>query len=58
MLTRGYPPSKDDCREAGDVRSMNLPSHHKNADFRRLSAMIDAAQEHVEAAFVGTERVE
>jgi hypothetical protein len=57
-LTRRNPTSKDDSRKARNVRPMNLPGDHKDADFSRLAVTTDAAQEHVETAFVGTERIE
>jgi hypothetical protein len=36
---------------------MNLPRDHENEDFSRPPIMIGASQKHVEATFVGAERV-
>src|SRR5690349_6703642 len=52
------PAGKDDSREAGDIRSMNLSGYHEYPNFSRPSVKVGASKKHVEAALVGAERIE
>ena len=44
--------------EAWDIGPMHLLRHHENPDFKRLTVVADASQKHMEAAFVGAQRIE